>query len=387
MALARPSRPHDRSGLLTCPELAISLRQPQSMAAPGRTLQSFYQLTGNLLERSANRMAHRLGRGPVAVEERIQNLLKQESSLQSLRSGQAVPRKLRKQCTDLMRFASPSEGACTQMDCFKAVLGRRESLTRDTILSLWHRSDAFGSLDDFTFASTFAAECITESCISPIVETGTDQPLWLVDPATAQTDFAVVERLTIACGCVGTSEYSPRLAVRYLAGIVNSLSFWRQEGCVFQTAALKILQQSINLLRDLGVDEPSHGDVHQLPTFRDDAEGVDLLCHAVIAGILDRRALGRSIKVWEEEITVMIVLLRNPRSADILPLSWEVANRSEVHDFVPGFFAFRSVETLLLEESSSSRSPRVRRILNMLRPRRASGQVTPLARFGASGIL
>ncbi|KAF7328032.1 Zn(2)-C6 fungal-type domain-containing protein [Mycena kentingensis (nom. inval.)] len=382
MALARPLDPRNVLGGVTCPELAISLRQPQTMAAPGRTLYSFYQRTGNLLEQSINRLAHRLGLGPLALQERIEQLFdsegdsesmfKQESTLQALRSGQAVPRRVRKYCGELLRFALPSKSACTQLDCFKVIValstqhpglrrvffdalqhGHHERLTRGALLLIWRRRDAFGSLDDFAAASTFAAECITETCVSAIVET--EQPPWLVDSMVAASALTAVERLLVASNCGRSSEFPSRLAIRYLAGVAACSFFWNQEGPLFVTVVLKLFRAARDLVRDLGVQE-LEGPARS-PALSEDAEGVDLLCHSILVGVRDLRGSQRAVLISQPDFSQLVVLTRYPRAAVILPLSWKLSNSVELQALLPSRFTFRSVKTLFLETTPSLTRP------------------------------
>ncbi|KAF7328030.1 hypothetical protein MKEN_00384000 [Mycena kentingensis (nom. inval.)] len=386
MSLARQQ---DLLDPLTCPELAIALRQPQSIAAPGRVLGSFYQRSGNWLERNVNRLAHCLGKGPLVVQERIEELLekgpRQESTLQALRSGQSVPPKFRKYCTELLRFALPSESACTQIDCFGIIvslstqypgmrrvfldalqLGRRETLTRDAILSVWRRGDTFGSLQDFCFASTFAAECITDTCVSAFVETV--QPPWLIDTRVAASALTTVERLIGASGSLSaaSSEFFPLLAIHYLAGVVACPSFWRQEGSLFAGVVLKLLRATTELIRDSGVEEVE-GPVR--PQALDATEGIDLLCHSILVGVQDREASKVPILVLSPDFSQLVSLARYPRAAEILPLSWKLSNSSGFQATVPCTFTFRSVETLLLETPFSPPSA-FRRVMHTIQRQR-----------------
>ncbi|KAF7321965.1 hypothetical protein MKEN_00719000 [Mycena kentingensis (nom. inval.)] len=373
-----PNTIQNALGPLTCPELAVSLRQPLALVGPGRTIYEFYQQAGNLLDRSANRLAHRFGRGPLALQGRIEFLFEKEcdreTTLQGLRSAGSVPLKVRKCCITILRFALPSESACTQVDCFKAIISlstrypglrrvfleilqseQTEQLDRDTILSLWRRTDTFGTLEDFTFASTCAAECLAERCISAIVEVDSGYPLWTVDSSQAGYEFTVVERLAIACACGADSELSTRLAVRYLAGIIAATGFWIQQDPLLDSIVLKLIRVARDLVCDLGIDELAGPFTPPSPAH--DVEGVDLLCSLILFGVQDAE-ISKALGVWHSDLSELVLLLRHPRAEHILPVSWDVANSPELQTFVPSSFRVQSVQGLLLEKTSPPKPPR-----------------------------
>ncbi|KAJ7110466.1 hypothetical protein C8R44DRAFT_260551 [Mycena epipterygia] len=103
------------SALTRLAQLPVHARAPRvlfpSMAftGPGRTLHEIYNSLGDTAEKHANRAAHSLGLGPVAVADRISKFFgdgkERERALNGLRDE--IPRKLEKDCARLMKYAFP----------------------------------------------------------------------------------------------------------------------------------------------------------------------------------------------------------------------------------------------------------------------------------------
>jgi hypothetical protein len=85
-----------------------------SAPMPGRTLNLFYNVGAQYLERVANRAAHRAGLGPTAVVDRIQEAFgdgeQRESNLVELRGSQSLNGpEIEKDCKTLIKYTLPYE--------------------------------------------------------------------------------------------------------------------------------------------------------------------------------------------------------------------------------------------------------------------------------------
>ncbi|KAF7318810.1 hypothetical protein HMN09_00216300 [Mycena chlorophos] len=374
MELARRP-PHPRSALTTV-ELSVAIRRPLTIAVPGRTLENAYTRLGNVAERQANKLAHAFGRGPLAAHEHIERFMGVYSACEAKLEeiNKKPPEELQRYCSRLLEYAFPTKSAVTQMDCFKCIvslitryagfraiflgcprLGRLNP-TSDELVQFWGRSDGFGTLQDFTFDLGFAAECLAERTVSVIVETALAKgPLWRLD--VGPLGLNVIEQLIVSSGCEGTSKYSASLAIRYLGGIVARLSFWLQDGPVFDTTVTKLLVAADGLLKDLGID--SDAGAEETSPVDSDVEGIDLLCEAIVAGVLWRtshQAPNRIVSSehdWVDGFTNFVTLLRYPRAEDTLPFAWECATNEEMNRLQPVLYSSKEWETFELESLDS----------------------------------
>ncbi|KAF7318782.1 Catabolite degradation [Mycena chlorophos] len=373
MELARTA-PHPRSTLTTV-ELSVAIRRPLAIAVPGRTLENAYTRVGNVAERQANKLAHAFGMGPLAVHEHIEKLMgmgdEREARLEEI--NKKPPEKLQRYCNRLLEHAFPTKSAVTQMDCFKCIVSLstryagfraiflgcprlgRANPTSDALVQLWGRSDEFGTLQDFTFDLGFAVECLLERTVSAIVETALAKgPLWKLD--VDQFGLNVIEQLIVSSGCEGTSKYSASLAIRYLGGIVACLSFWLQDGPVFDTTVAKLLAAADGFLKDLGVD--SNVAAEEASPVDSDVEGIDLLCEAIVAGVMWRashRAPNRIVSSqhdWMNAFTKFVTLLRHPCAESTLPFAWERATSEEWTRLRPRAVSYSLKEFKIVRQES-----------------------------------
>nr|GAT44855.1 predicted protein [Mycena chlorophos] len=389
MEVARvASHPHPD---LTTRQLAVRLRQPLTIATPGRVLHSAYTRVGNAAEKQANKLAHLFGLGPLALYDNIEKFMgagsEWETKLDEI--NKEAPEKLKRYCNRLLEYAFPTQAAATQIDCFKCLVSlttcyagfrsifldcprlKRTKLEHDALLGSWNRNDAFGTLQDFTSDLGFAVDCLTETTISTIVENAlTEGPLWKLDPN--QIGLSVIEQLIISSGCEGSSKYSSRIATRYLGGVLASLSFWLQDGPMFDTTVAKLLVAVRALLKDLGVDSDStlanpETEASLLDSL--DVEGIDLLCEAIVAGVQWRvsHQVAPASKAtrsghrgnWLEGFFDLVVQLQHPSAEALLPLAWERTTSGDLSEAEFMLFAFKEIEVLdsWSPQSSSSALP------------------------------
>ncbi|KAJ7048150.1 hypothetical protein C8F01DRAFT_157602 [Mycena amicta] len=215
---------------MTSVQLAAMMQRPLIVARTGRTVQEFYSRLGSSIERRVNRIAHRAGLGPLAVCEKVQQLLgdelDREASLELLAtvapSWKALL-SLRKSCSKLLKYALPSESALTQIDAFEAIMvlttrypGLRavflsskqlefKDLTKETLINIWCRGDLFGQTPDFVWYLHLAATCLADSSISLMVEETLPFP-WKLE--AGEHGLTVAERLVCALNCE-TARHQP----------------------------------------------------------------------------------------------------------------------------------------------------------------------------------
>ncbi|KAJ6544411.1 hypothetical protein B0H19DRAFT_1267682 [Mycena capillaripes] len=258
---------------------------------PGRTLYEIYASLGSAAEASANRAAHILGLGPLAVAARIAAYFGEqhdrERKVKEL--GNTPSRRLQRDCSRLMAYALPSETAATQMNAFKGIIDlttqypglrrlflngryvRGLELSEAALSLLWDR-DFCGP--EWHFFRHFAAACLADSDISLMLEAS---PQWTcVDNVRG---LSVVERLVVAADCEGPSDFSPFIAIRYLGGILELQSFWLQTGCIYEAAVNKISAKAALFLKDIGIDS-----LEDEETGPSDIGGTDNLCKALLQG-------------------------------------------------------------------------------------------------------
>ncbi|KAF7312580.1 MAP kinase kinase kinase [Mycena indigotica] len=370
---------------ITSSGLAMAIRQPLSVAGPGRTLATAYQSLGRVFEKTANRIASRMGLGPLAILERIENFMGQDSAEREAKIAElktSVSPKLSRYCSRMLGYALPNEAATTQIDAFQCIVlvstryfGLRSifvsefqrttqaSVGQRELRKVWGRRDVFAQLDDFISALDFVVECLTECSISGIVDEQMTKPLWRLDED--ETGLTVVERLLIASSCDDAFESPTKLAIRYLGGILECSSYWRQRGVLFATILLKILIRNIALVKDLGIDvlHVSHAQPESAMLAELDLEGIDIFTDSVLAGVRQHtQAHGRDqleSEYWYSAFSELLFLLRHPRAEDLLPSSWDTAKNTVMESLVPVFYSLRKVETFALEspESSAKKQP------------------------------
>ncbi|KAJ7802490.1 hypothetical protein B0H14DRAFT_2892130, partial [Mycena olivaceomarginata] len=209
----------------------LALRAQLPVAAPGRILNETYQSLGIFAERHANATSHRFGFGPIAVVQRIQDFIgdgsQRESRIQELRND--VAPKLKKDCSKLIGYAFPSESYRTQIEASKGIVtlttrfpGLRriflackhlqdiEILSANAISELWKRQDDVSGMEDLVFFLQFAAACLVNKDIAPLME-GSSQDVLNVE--SAPEGLSVVERLLVASDCEGMSDFSRLISI------------------------------------------------------------------------------------------------------------------------------------------------------------------------------
>ncbi|KAJ7499915.1 hypothetical protein FB451DRAFT_47485 [Mycena latifolia] len=330
---------------------------------PGRTLHEIYSSLSSVAETSANRAAHILGLGPLAAATRIAAHFDdghhRELKLDTL--GNASSQNLGKNCSKLMDYALSTESIGTQIDAFRSLItlttkypGLRHlfvecryvrgiEITEDTISALWDRSrDSCGQ--DWDFLRKFAAACIADVDISGILEEDPKTSTWIDG---RRGGLSVVERLLVAADSGGRSNFSTFLAIRYLGGILELPSFWSQTGPVYEPVVKKIITKTAVFLKDIGIDSLEDG----AATEPSDFEGIDILCKGILYGMqswmVGRDNLDLMDLFWYDSLYQLLLLLRQPKVADLLPHAWPYATSSEMKRWVPTSYQTRVFSTLV----------------------------------------
>ncbi|KAJ7124425.1 hypothetical protein C8R44DRAFT_783467 [Mycena epipterygia] len=330
---------------------------------PGRTLHEMYLSLGSVAETSANRVAHRLGLGPLAVAARITAYFARHGH-DTLDNGPL--RRPQKDCSRLMEYALPSESCGTQTDAFKSIINlttrypclrslflkcryvRHIQISEHNLASLWDRVPASHG-QEWGFFRNFAAACIADIDISGILVESRQSPTCIDG---FREGLSVVERLLVAADCQGPSDFSKFLAIRYLGGILELSSFWLQTGPLHEAVLGKIFAKSALFLRDIGVDSLEDGGA----TRPSDVEGIDQLCKALLRGMqnywmVGTDSTGLKNKCWFESLIQVIYLLRHPNAEDLLPNSWAYATSAEMKRWIPTPHRIRVFSTLVSPET------------------------------------
>ncbi|KAJ7104865.1 hypothetical protein C8R44DRAFT_886895 [Mycena epipterygia] len=338
---------------------------PAAFTGPGKTLHEMYSTLGARAEKHANRAAHSLGLGPVAVTERIRIFFgdggERESALSDLRDR--IPRRLQKDCGRLMKYALPSESSAMQLEAFKSLVAlttrypgsRRVFLDceclkdvgtqENDIALLWDRPVDLCE-EQWHFHRNFSAACVADLDIHAMIEDIPPRSLGSVLDQSA--GLSLIERLVVASECEGNSTFSRFIAIRYLGGILDLPSFWLQSGTMFRAVAQKLLVRATLLLRDLGVDSGRPDE--SPPGIPSDVEGIDILCEVLLAQIQtwlpDRPSPTITGEAWYPSLYDVLQLLRQPKTEDLLPRSWALATAPKLRQLVPSEYQTRIVDTL-----------------------------------------
>ncbi|KAJ7136818.1 hypothetical protein C8R44DRAFT_362977 [Mycena epipterygia] len=241
---------------------------------PGRTLTEVYTSIGKVLETHANRMAHRLGLGPISVSQKIASFFGtgDQRVLQLTRMRNEIPAKMAKYCSRLMRYTFPTESPDTQCKAFQSIVTlttlfpgvrlfllpsdctQEIPISTEHITGFWHHSNGVPD-EEWSFWQTFAAACLSNASIFGIVEKTTVSQLTNCETLTG--GLSVIEQLLVAHECeIGcSSTFSAALCIRYLGGILDLPGFWRNMGSVHGDVARKLCSWMARVLKDIAVDD------------------------------------------------------------------------------------------------------------------------------------
>ncbi|KAF7360035.1 putative TUP1-general transcription repressor [Mycena venus] len=198
----------------------------------------------------------------------------------------------------------------------------------DKITTLWDRHNAATDAE-WEFWRTLAVTCLSDTDISTMLEGCTIRQLAKCD----EVGLSVTERLLIG-HCLGASQSSSALGIRYLGGILDLPMFWLDMGSVHSLVARRLCQATNQILRDIGVDLLTLGprENSEIPF---DYDGVDSLATLILKGLsswftqLDQEDW--TLQSWYPSFTELLHLLRRPRAAELVPTSSVYATTAFEH--------------------------------------------------------
>ncbi|KAJ7030161.1 hypothetical protein C8F04DRAFT_739166 [Mycena alexandri] len=294
---------------------------------PGRTLDQMYTVLGHTLEKKANRLAHRMGKGPHVAAQKLEARFGEGEQrlrqLELLRTS--TPPKVQDYCSKLLKYTFPTEAPDTQFLGLRVVFLGFQCMGGATsvagICELWDLpSGREAPTEEWSFWQGLAADCLSDTSISERIEV---TPL-LQLPRCQEGSFSIIEELLVVWNCSTDSEskFSAALCVRYLGGILELPGFWSEMNSVHSLVAKKLCRELVRASTDIGVDVLELGSLEDPePPF--DYDGLDLLAVTVLValstwfGKLDARE--QVLQPWYESLCELLRLLRASQSADLLP--------------------------------------------------------------------
>ncbi|KAJ7496258.1 hypothetical protein B0H11DRAFT_2385759 [Mycena galericulata] len=319
----------DTGGGLTVPPKGTLIHGSSSDAAPGRTLHQLYSHLGQSLGAQANRAAHSLGMGPLAISQHIEEFFgigdQRLTKLDEMRKTEYSS--LARKCVKLVEYTLPRETARTQVQAFKGLVTiitrypgtralflkshhlNRAGNTEKAISALWARSDDTCTAD-WQFCSVLAAGCMSEEDISSIVANVPVRSLGSVHFETGA--LSPIERLIVASECSDPSTVPGALALRYLGGALELPTFWLESGPIHVAIFTKILGRLTCALKDLGMDLGDNVDKFETPTqpLIFDTEGIDSTASAILTVISARATANPTSEYWYRDVAQIVQLLR-----------------------------------------------------------------------------
>ncbi|KAF7307507.1 hypothetical protein MIND_00545200 [Mycena indigotica] len=352
--------------------MALTLRpQPSSLkvlalryesnSLPGRTLNEVYGSLGSVAETVANRVAHRLGMGPLSAADRINRFFDgeggeaKERKIAGLRSDQSMIgiKTLRKDCAKLLAYTASKQATRTRIDAFWCIVdvatrypGLRHfflethivpsPVSVDGLCAFWKPQHCLSPEDakEFDFVVKLTATCLADGNIAILVEANPRQNPRIEG---CNTGLTVVEFLLVTLWSRTLAEPSVSLSVRYLAGILELKSFWLQSGPIFDDVLRKVNEHVCQMLEDLDIKQQAQDETESLMDF----DGLDALLTALQAGIHDM-TLSRKMETttlqdckWYQSAEQVVSLLRFPKAEALFPNAHAWAITDEFQRWFP----------------------------------------------------
>ncbi|KAF7307481.1 hypothetical protein MIND_00542600 [Mycena indigotica] len=343
----------------------------------GRTLNELYDSLGTVAGTVASRAAHRLGLGPFPVAERITHYFESDGAEERERkicafptldlrrtrnhttSGEPQVELLVKDCSKLMAYTLPTQTVKTQIEALEHIFElvtrypglRRFFLAAKTtqrklplpitiirLCKFWTPAPRlYLSEDDATeldFVAKLAATCLVDSDMAASVEKCPSQN-FLVESSGGLT---IIECLLMTLWSRTPADPSVALSIRYLSGILELPSFWRQSGPLFYNVLRKLSQSITEILEDLDIKETI---IDLSEPFLMDFDGLDILCTVLLSGIPHLVVLGgiepasQSQQEWYQSALRLVSLLRFPKAEALLPRAYVWATSKELQSWFP----------------------------------------------------
>ncbi|KAF7300932.1 hypothetical protein MIND_00656100 [Mycena indigotica] len=362
---------------------------------PGRTINQFYNWAGSVAETTANKVAHRAGLGPLAATQRIHSYFEhggpQEKEQRVRQPNKGSVSILRENCTKLFGYTSPTESVETQMnaldgivDCTTRYPGLRHvflentpahilrPVTLDALCAVWkpedHRCTNERDKKQLDFFVNLAAACLLDSTMAVFVEAkhAEDPKASVVpDSGSSYSGWTVVEFLLLALEELtslpsahtstvhSSSAVLACVCVRYLGGVLELPSFWRQSGRLFDTVLRKVNNGIIQRLRDVDIQQTDLGAV-PADVWLADFDGLNILCTAFLRGIhalIARRGVQSSQETndcgWYSGTLDVVSLLRYPKAEAMLPNAHSLATSDAFMQWFSTSYRVQAFSTLI----------------------------------------
>lgn len=315
----------------------------------GQHLDRFYSYIGDCVGNLAGQMAHKMEYGPQAITNRIQNQLsgwrrdKLLDKWYQLRDGTKIFPGLERDCIALLKYARPKEAIVTQVTAFKAITEfityyppirtlflryerfKADSDLRELALQLWKREKE-PSEPEWRGFYELAATCLSRN-IAEILE-GSPMAEWGVPVSDGK--LTVTERLLTKISSEKLEAFD-RVAIRYLAGILEFPTFWVSDNYErHQYTAKTLLQKLSRCAQEVGIGS-GNARIIEEEEFFSDRDGIDLLSDATLLGIQiwvdDLDQTGIETQCWFNDLQPLLKLLLRPETQVILPKSWITVTR------------------------------------------------------------
>ncbi|KAF7307479.1 hypothetical protein MIND_00542400 [Mycena indigotica] len=302
----------------------------------GRTLNELYDLLGTAAGAAANRAAHRLGFGPLAISEHIRRHFDNEGVEGREKRIHALPTRdlrrsgLGKDCRKLVAYTLPMQSTKTQIEALECVVElstrypglRRFFIEAKTIkhevpspisinglYHLWkppnRRYLSEEEAADLDFAAKLAAACLVDSNLASLMEESPDKNPNIGDYNS--NGLTVIECLLVVLWSRTPADPSVALAISQAHSSTNVLR--------------KLGQSIAEILEDMDIEETTI-DLSEPPLM--DLDGLDILCAALLSGTYDliaRHGLEQD-REWHQSTLELVLSLRFPKSEALLPCAY-----------------------------------------------------------------
>lgn len=307
----------------------------------GETTDKLFCCVADIASEAAGKIAHKLGHGPQAVACRILQYLERENREVVLNKWYRSPKdagsfkQLEKDCFTLLKYTLPTEVPETQTNAFRALINlitgyppirliflRHEMFNcasdlHDSAMALWNRRTEVseGNWEQFR---ELAAACLCGN-VANILDTAPIEELAKVSPERLNVIDQLLANLSSE-----KLEIPDRLAIRYLATVLDFATFWKQEHYeAHQLTANQLLKKLILCVNEIGVDSGLQWNGN-MELFAD-TEGIDLLANSVLIGVqVWLRQIGEDeigLQCWFSDLQAFIELLVRPDAQVLLPKS------------------------------------------------------------------
>ncbi|KAF7304478.1 hypothetical protein HMN09_00850100 [Mycena chlorophos] len=262
------------SSLASEPKRDWQLIRKERTGFPGRTLGHLYSSLANELGTFVNTAAVHRGMGPKVAADAIAAFFGQQRWQHDSLAEICVPPDVLQACDELTRFAFRTQTPRTQLAAFHSIVAistqfpglkiflknsamvaaeLQHSGDSDTLLNCWDRQNSASCDLRWHFFCEFAATCITDRDIFPIIK-GVSR-VALASGDAQESGLSLIEQLINSSIYEPTTPFHSHLSIRYLTGILELQYFWNH---------LRLEQQNPHRQLYMGIDRntiPAHATV------------------------------------------------------------------------------------------------------------------------------